>query len=92
MSHSPAHTRRAREGLTLRPAQINFHMQSTGRLEVHPEVRLLLLVTCYQILKLYCGIGIEVIIDWCCERENYYFPIGKALSIARLTFVEHGDA
>lgn len=69
----------ASEGLTLRPAQINFHMQSTGRLQVHPEVRLFLFVTCYQILKLYCGIGIEVIIDWCYAlgREHYSFSIGK---------------
>lgn len=51
--------------LTLWPSQINFHMQLSRRLQVYPEVRLFLLITCYQILKCYCGIGIKDIIDWC---------------------------
>jgi hypothetical protein len=40
-------------------------MQLPGRLQIHPEVFLLLLLARYQILKRYCGVGIEDIIDWC---------------------------
>lgn len=50
--------------LTL-PLQINFHVQLPRRLQVHPKLLLILLITCYQILKCYCGIGIKDIVDWC---------------------------
>lgn len=40
-------------------------MQLPRWLQVHPEVFLLLFLSCYQILKRYSGVGIEDIIDWC---------------------------
>lgn len=40
-------------------------MQLPRRFQVHPKVRLLLLVARYQILERYRGIGIEDIVDWC---------------------------
>lgn len=51
--------------LTLRPLQIYFNAQLPRRLQVHPKLCLLLLITRHQIIKRYCGVGIEDIIDWC---------------------------
>ena len=59
-------------------------MQFPRRLQVNPEVRLLLFIACYQILKCYCGVGIEDIIDWC------FVEHGDAQRMCTLNFMYKG--
>jgi hypothetical protein len=57
-------------------------MQPPRRLQVHPEVLLLLMFTRYQIVERYCGVGIENIIDWC------FMEHGDAQRVGILHFVD----
>lgn len=59
-------------------------MQPSRWLEIHPKVRLLLLIARDQVLERYCGIGIEDIIDWC------FMEHGDAQRIGIFHFVNEG--